>query len=77
MIKDLTEPEAANLDIEKCPDCGGREFHIGPRGGMSINIQCVNCKAAFNVTPGISGTFGKERLSRPIIRNQINAEADH
>lgn len=36
-----------------CPDCGGRGFVLGPRGGAAINIECANlhCRARWNVSP--------------------------
>ena len=41
-----------------CPDClaVGKGFYKGPSGGMSTNIQCVECEAWFNVTS--FGAFG-------------------
>lgn len=42
----------ATIASGKCPDCDGIEgFYEGPSGGMSTNIQCIACKAWFNVTP--------------------------
>jgi hypothetical protein len=35
---------------ESCPDCGGKIFRPGPRGGLSQNIECVGCGSRFNVT---------------------------
>jgi hypothetical protein len=37
-------------DDEACPDCGCKVFRGGPRGGISQNIECAQCKARFNVT---------------------------
>lgn len=41
-----------------CPDCGGTEFIDGPRGGMSMNIQCArpSCGSWYN-TARIGGHF--------------------
>lgn len=36
-------------DDESCPDCGCTIFRPGPRGGAAQNIECVKCKARFNV----------------------------
>lgn len=33
-----------------CPDCGCGMFRPGPRGGISQNIECAQCKSRFNVT---------------------------
>jgi hypothetical protein len=32
-----------------CPDCDGRIFRPGPRGGIAQNIECVGCGSRFNV----------------------------
>jgi hypothetical protein len=37
-------------DDDNCPDCGCGVFRPGPRGGLSQNIECAQCKARFNVT---------------------------
>lgn len=34
-----------------CPDCGCRQFHPGPAGGVARNIQCVDCKSTYNCSP--------------------------
>lgn len=34
-----------------CPGCAGDRFYQGPRGGMSINVKCAGCGAAFNYSP--------------------------
>ena len=31
-----------------CPDCGCEYICGGPRGGMSINVMCADCKHTFN-----------------------------
>jgi hypothetical protein len=36
------------LAFPGCPDCGGRTWYFGPRGGLSINLRCEGCKAWFN-----------------------------
>lgn len=64
-IEKVTEAEAAILDQGKCPDCASEKFYLGPRGGLSQNVMCCNCKSEFNLTAGIAGTFGKQRLSKP------------
>jgi len=63
---------------EVCPDCGGKGFYIGRRGGTSINVHCMNrdCRSNFNVTDfgngeGICQRVGKRDLSwypRPAIK---------
>jgi hypothetical protein len=37
-------------DNENCPDCVGFIFRLGPRGGLSQNIECAGCGSRFNVT---------------------------
>ncbi|MGA2178813.1 MAG: hypothetical protein ABSH15_04440 [Verrucomicrobiota bacterium] len=65
-IEELTEAEVAALDAGKCPDCGSEQFLEGPHGGMNVNIQCAGCQAEFNIIPRLAGSFGKERLARPL-----------
>jgi hypothetical protein len=36
-------------DNENCPDCGGGIWRLGPRGGISQNIECVGCGSRFNI----------------------------
>jgi hypothetical protein len=50
----------AMIDAGLCPDCRYRGFVLGPRGGMSINIECgnVRCRARFNVASG----FGSHHI---------------
>jgi hypothetical protein len=37
-------------DNESCPDCGCGIFRLGPRGGISQNIECASCFSRFNIT---------------------------
>lgn len=34
---------------ECCPDCGGSDFLVGPRGGLSQNMSCAGCGSEYNV----------------------------
>jgi Zn finger protein HypA/HybF involved in hydrogenase expression len=36
-----------------CPDCGGNEFRVGPRGGMNRNVECIACESRFNMVWGL------------------------
>ena len=47
----LDDDVLVTIDGGHCPDCNHRGFVLGPRGGMSINIECGNldCRARFNV----------------------------
>ena len=65
MTDELSGREILALDRKECPDCGAHAFLKGPRGGMSMNVKCGRCGAAFNVIPGLPGEFGKERLDMP------------
>lgn len=47
--------------VDKCPDCGGRQWLEGPHGGGSVNIYCASCGAGFNHT----GFFGMDRIAAP------------
>lgn len=51
-----------------CPDCGGREFFLGPHGGACQNIACANpaCGSRFNLAP-----FDDEWCGVPIIAERI------
>jgi ribosomal protein S27E len=53
------------LSTGHCPDCGHRGFVLGPRGGMSRNIECGGCGHRFNVVeaPGGGGIIFAERIS--------------
>jgi hypothetical protein len=31
-----------------CPDCGGSDLTLGPRGGSSVNRRCTNCGQWWN-----------------------------
>jgi hypothetical protein len=34
-----------------CPFCKATRWHIGPCGGLSVNIMCQGCERWFNFTP--------------------------
>lgn len=48
---EVSDEDRAKLNAGRCPECGGRGFVLGPRGGMNQNIECaqVTCRARFNV----------------------------
>jgi len=48
---DPTEPLLAALNSGRCPDCCGVKFLKGPEGGLTENIKCTGCGAAFNYCP--------------------------
>lgn len=33
-----------------CPECGNPEFRFGPSGGLSQNVECVQCETRWNAT---------------------------
>jgi hypothetical protein len=43
------EPDFLMLARGICPNCGGRSFRPGPRGGLAQNIECRACLRRFNV----------------------------
>lgn len=45
----LNDEQLKRMSDGYCPDCNHRGFVLGPRGGMSINIECGGCRARFNV----------------------------
>ncbi len=38
-----------------CPGCQGKEFLLGPRGGMAVNVKCKSCGYVLNVCPLSNG----------------------
>jgi hypothetical protein len=50
----------------QCPDCGCKEFNMGPHGGCAQNIKCANCAAEFNVGPFDDGWLGYPMLCERI-----------
>lgn len=44
-----------------CIDCGGTEFHPGPRGGAAHNVMCARCHAKWWYCP----PFTPERIDSP------------
>lgn len=45
----LDDKDANTIGSGYCPDCGQPGFRLGPRGGASQNIECMSCRARFNV----------------------------
>lgn len=45
----LTEGEANTIGAGYCPDCGQPGFRLGPHAAASQNIECMSCRARFNV----------------------------
>jgi hypothetical protein len=48
-MDELADVTLATIAAGYCPDCGGAGFRLGPRGGGSQNIECMTCRARFNV----------------------------
>jgi uncharacterized protein (DUF983 family) len=46
---ELTEEERNYIRQALCPDCKTGKLLCGPRGGLSINVECDSCKHRFNV----------------------------
>lgn len=51
MTLEVSAMELLTLNSGHCPDCRGRGFVLGPRGGLALNIECAQlpCRARFNV----------------------------
>lgn len=63
MTHDLLPSERAALDAGRCPTCGhSGAWVLGPRGGLSRNIECGNCAARFNVASYGGQTIHAERI---------------
>lgn len=58
--RQLTLEENEKLANFICPDCGWDLLIFGPRGGLSRNTLCGNCKTEFNRSSLIS-----ERIAQP------------
>lgn len=60
--------ERTTLNSGRCPDCGGRGFVLGPRGGLNQNIECaqVSCRARFNVTLFSGAVQAAQRIEKRI-----------
>lgn len=56
-----TRANILNVD-GACPDCGGKEFHPGPRGGSARNIMCAACGAKYWYCP----PFPPERIDNDV-----------
>jgi hypothetical protein len=71
MMDELCADQLATLDRGRCPDCDHRGFVLGPRGGLSQNIECGNleCRSRFN----ISTSFASHRIA---IAHRIPREAE-
>lgn len=52
------------LAWSECPDCGNSLFRPGPRGGLSQNIECIQCLNRFNVAHYNGHLFHAERITR-------------
>jgi hypothetical protein len=61
-MKFLTPEKHELLVRGQCPDCGGRDFRLGPRGGLSRNILCVSCRTEFNHGPVMTERLGCDRM---------------
>ena len=46
----VIDPSLDSLMDDRCPNCGGNKFLIGPEAGLSHNIECKGCGIDFNVT---------------------------
>lgn len=62
LLSDTVEGRLYELiEANECPDCHHHDgFYEGPSGGLSTNVECVNCHHWFNITPvvGIAERIG-------------------
>jgi hypothetical protein len=56
------EPDFLMLARGVCPNCGGRSFRPGPRGGLAQNIECRACLRRFSVAVFRGEFFGAQHL---------------
>ena len=47
----ISNANLERLNEGECPDCGGRGFQLGPRGGLALNVRCAGCGATFWYCP--------------------------
>lgn len=79
-MREMTEQERQSWYVEKrWPCCGGETYIPGPRGGMSMNIECPSCGMRINVIdpgshwashPGL--TFGQVINEAPGMPGPLN-----
>lgn len=61
---DITDPAVlAKLAEWRCPYCGALMLE-GPRGGLSVNVECDDCGARFNLC-GEHAELGAQLLRGP------------
>lgn len=69
-VKILHDDELKSISDGYCPDCGWRGFVLGPRAGLSRNIECgrLECRARFNILDDVryAGVFYGHRIERQI-----------
>ena len=53
-----------------CPDCGGNDLSIGPRGGLAVNRQCRACGQWWNTVWHKSTNLGLIERIRPAWQRQ-------
>lgn len=65
---EVPDDERVTLNAGRCPDCGGRGFVLGPRGGMNQNIECaqIRCRARFNVAIFAGAVQHAERIEKRV-----------
>jgi hypothetical protein len=63
----MTQAQIELIADGTCPDCRGTIFRPGPRGGLSQNIECVQCLSRFNVS---------HHQGRFLMAGRIPSEAD-
>lgn len=49
----------------RCPHCGSCAFRPGPRGGVSLNVFCLRCRARYNIALLPDGYYLDQEISPP------------
>ena len=70
-IVDVDEVTSWFTRHECCPDCGGKEFIPGPRGGLSQNMTCSGCGSEFNIARFEGRVFLAARIDRSVVGRGI------
>ena len=56
----------AALTTNRCPDCGGTDWRLGPRDGLVRDVECRTCKARFNMTGCEGALLWAQRIPKEI-----------
>ena len=76
-MRDMTPAELDSwYRHHQWPCCGGREYVLGPRGGMAINLTCPKCGMQINVVdPDSHWAKAAPPFFGQVLREATGAEA--